>query len=319
MKGVALELAGQYGKALYAYLMREEEAALNLAYQLGRKGLSDDLGIFEMAALHHEALVTILGGGEAPKEIDRLMRLAQNFFVESLSPFEMAHRQVREAVSAQQRVNEMLEEEIRKIAHALHDEAGQLLVSVHLALDDVGRDLPSPARQRMQSIRDLLNQIEEQFRRLSHELRPTILDDLGLAEALEFLAEGVAKRTGLGIRVEGGTEGRLPPAVELAIYRIAKEALFNVTKHAFAAKVSIRLHRDAQAVGCSVQDDGRGFVPSDVWGKQNHSGLGLIGIRERLAALGGTLQITSAPGEGTKLSVTIPLEPWHGDSSHPRR
>ncbi len=200
-----------------------------------------------------------------------------------------------------------LEEEAKRIAHALHDEAGQLLAAVYLAVADVAHELPSPARERLGRIWGLLDQVDEQLRRLSHELRPTILDDLGLGPGLEFLAEGTSKRTGLRIAVEGSTGGRLPPAIETALYRSVQEALNNVTKHAHATRARVELQREPGAIRCVVRDDGVGFDVPDVQARRGDRGLGLLGIRERLHAVGGRLQITSAPGQGTELLMTIPL------------
>ncbi len=212
------------------------------------------------------------------------------------------------AEKALHRLNEMLEEEAKRIARALHDEAGQLLATVHIALAEVARELPPPVRKRLQEVRGLLNQIEGQLRHLSHELRPTILDDLGLCPALEFLAQGVSTRTGLLITVKGSTEGRLPLSIETALYRIVQEALTNISKHARATRVRIQFQRAARRIRCVVRDDGIGFDVPSVLHRKGEQGLGLIGIRERLNALGGTLQITSAPGRGTELLITIPLE-----------
>src|SRR5206468_1956363 len=102
--------------------------------------------------------------------------------------------------------------------HALHDEAGQLLASVHIGLAEIARDLPSHTAQRLEDVRGLLDKIEEQLRHLSHELRPTILDDLGLRPALEFLADGVSRRTGLQILVEGAPGKRLAAPTETRIW-----------------------------------------------------------------------------------------------------
>jgi len=217
-----------------------------------------------------------------------------------------AHRDRLRALSSG--IMRAREEEARRIARELHDEAGQLLASVHLALEEVGRDLPPPHRERLPGIRDLLDRIEEELRRLSHELRPTILDDLGLVPALEWLIQGVSTRTGLPIALEGSTEGRLPPLIETALYRIVQEALTNVTKHARATRVMVRLRREASRIRCVIQDDGIGFDAPTVLARRGERGLGLIGIQERLFPLGGSLEITSSPGRGTALSITIPLE-----------
>jgi signal transduction histidine kinase len=152
-----------------------------------------------------------------------------------------------------------------------------------------------------------LNQIEEQLRRLSHELRPTVLDDLGLIPALEFLIEGISERTGVQITLEGSTGGQLSGLIKTTLYRIVQAALNNVTKHAKASRVSIWFQLKEQNIHCSIQDNGIGFNLSDVLAKKGQRGLGLIGIRERLDALGGTLKITSTPGKGTDLHITIPL------------
>ncbi len=205
------------------------------------------------------------------------------------------------------RLNLTLEDEAKRVAHALHDEAGQLLASVHIALDVLAEELPAAAQKQMAMLRDLLTQAEEHLRRFSHELRPTILDNLGLRPALEFLAQGISRRAGLCITVEGETNGRLPSSIELALYRIVQAALNNVTKHARATGVTVQLQRDALRMQCTVKDDGKGFDLASVLARHKEQGLGLLGIRERVTALGGSLQIDSAPGRGTTIRVEIPL------------
>lgn len=297
----------QYRRALQDYLAGGGEGDLQRAYELGREALAGGLGVLDMAMMHAEALGTVWPTAPTPEERAHAAKTAA-FFMESLSPFEMTHRAFGEATLTLRRLNEMLEEESKRIAHALHDEAGQLLVSAHIALAEVASELPPPGRERLQEIRGLLYQIERRLRELSHELRPVVLDDLGLVAAIEFLAQGVSKRAGFPIAVDGSTMGRLPPQIETALYRIVQEALTNVTKHARSTRVNIRLGRKDRRVRCSVQDDGKGFDVDAVFGGRARRGLGLLGIRERVNALGGTLQITSAPRQGTELSVTIPVE-----------
>jgi signal transduction histidine kinase len=212
----------------------------------------------------------------------------------------------RQTERAPRRLHELLEEEARRIAHALHDEAGQLLASVYLALAELAGDLPAPARKRLEQISVLLDHVGEQLRCLSHELRPAVLDDFGLVAALESLVQGVSKRTGLVITIDAALEDRLPLAVETALYRILQEVLSNVGRHAWASQVKIHLQRAPGMITCSVRDDGIGMDVSAV-PQRGQGGLGLIGIRERLAALGGRLSITSRQGEGTDLGITIPL------------
>jgi signal transduction histidine kinase/CHASE1-domain containing sensor protein len=206
------------------------------------------------------------------------------------------------------------EAERRRIAHELHDQAGQLLVSVHLALEAALTELPPQFRGCFNPMRDHLDDIETQLRRISHELRPTILDDLGLLPALQFLAEGVTARTGLRICVESSLEGRLAPHIETALYRIMQEGLTNITKHAAATHVRLQLRRDTQTVQGLLQDDGVGFDVDRTMQPGASRGLGLLGMQERLGALGGTLQIISSPGQGTTLQIMVPVTPWEAAS-----
>jgi len=304
----SLEIEGQFKAALEDYLRKPDEAVLACAYELGRQCLANGLGVLDMAALQHRALMAALDGARTPEECIGKIKASETFLVEGLAPFEMIHRGVREANTALLRLNETLEEEVKRIAHLLHDEAGQLLAAVHIAIDDVARELPPAAREHMKKVKEFLDQIEVQLRGLSHELRPTVLDDLGVFPAIEFLIGGVAKRTGLSITLEGSEIGRFPTPIETALYRIIQEAVSNVSRHAQASRVSIQLQREAKAIRCSIRDDGIGFDVPSVLAKKGERGLGLIGIRERLNALNGTLQIDSSPGRGTELHISIPLE-----------
>jgi signal transduction histidine kinase len=198
------------------------------------------------------------------------------------------------------------EEEARRIAHELHDEAGQLLASVHIALDDIVAQAPEQSAA-VQRIHGLLDRVEGQLRRLSRELRPTILDDLGLVPALEWLTQGVAERTGIPIDVAAPIE-RLPSAVETALYRIAQEAITNAIRHALPSRITVRLWREAATVQAAISDDGRGFDAEATMNRPGDRGLGLIGMRERVEALGGRLALRSAAGQGTEVSVAIPIE-----------
>ena len=302
------DLKRAYARALDDYLSSGGEDALQSAYEIGRTALGDGLGVLEMAAMHHAALARVLQRiGRSPslkQDLDR----AQEFFGESLSPYEMAHRGFRDAISALHRVNESLEQEIQRIAHTVHDEAGQLLTAARLAMSGVAHDLSPSLRERLQEVGTILDQAEKQLRRLSHELRPTILDDLGLVPALQFLTEGISRRAELSIRIRSSLEGRYAPNIEIALYRVIQEALTNVTKHARAKNVEIQLSNVAKHLHCLVHDDGVGFDVPSVLSCKERSGLGLVGIRERLNAVGGTLQIDSVVGRGTELLVKIPVE-----------
>jgi signal transduction histidine kinase len=298
----------QYRSALCEYAEGGGEAALRKAYELGRRAIDDGKSLIEIAALHHQALMALV---KETKDEERhaanMLRAGADFLAESLSPYEMAHRGFHDAVKALRQLNETLEEEIKRIAYAVHDEAGQLLVAVHLALAEVSRELPKAQQDSLGGIEQLLNQVETQLRRYSHELRPTVLDDLGWIPAIRFLAEGVSKRTNVPIQIKTTFAGRLPGAVEIALYRLVQEALTNATKHGKPSRVSIQVSRTGPALCCSIQDDGTGFDVRAVESDRGRRGLGLIGMRERLSAIGGTFSIDSAPGHGTKLSIRVPM------------
>ena len=200
------------------------------------------------------------------------------------------------------------EEEAKRIARELHDEAGQLLASVYIVLDDIAREVEPPAKERIQKVIGMLDQIEEQLRSLAHELHPTILDDLGLLPAIQSLAQRFSKRTGMDIALDEVPKQRFPLRIETALYRIVQEALNNVTKHAQATTVRVQIQQEDGIVRCLVLDNGIGFDAPTVLSRTGAESLGLVGIRERVEILKGKLQIQSAPGQGTQLCVTIPLE-----------
>jgi signal transduction histidine kinase len=303
------QLPAEYRAALTEYLSRRDEADLQRAYELGRLALEKGIGILDLVMVHHQALAQVLS---SPADGIRSAELAERgagFFVETLSPFEMTHRGFRESAIALRHLYERVEAEIKRIAHALHDEAGQLLASIYLALREVEIEASPGGRVQLRTINRLLGEVETQLRRLAHELRPTALDDLGLLPALEFLADGVSLRSGLTTSVEGSTEGFVPLLVETAVYRIAQEALTNVARHAHATRVAIRVRREGGALRCLIRDDGVGFDrEAAIARREAGRGMGLPGIQERVAALGGTLRIDSVPGRGTELDVSIPVE-----------
>jgi two-component system, NarL family, sensor histidine kinase UhpB len=296
-------LQGEYERVLRSYLRQGGESSLKQAYELGRRALSGGRGIVEMIALHQQSVEKILGDTQ---QIG-VLHQAGDFFVELMSPFEMTHRAFGEANDTLRRLNESLESETRRIARALHDESGQLLAAVHIQLRQLARALPPGAQPDLTEVETLLEQVEQQLRNFSHELRPTVLDDYGLVPALQTLAEKFSKRFGLPVNVDGKLNPRLTKSVEAAMYRVTQEALNNVARHAKASRVSIRLWRVPGEFHCYIRDDGVGFDPAAV-AKGSRNALGLLGMRERLTVLGGTLQIQSTPQQGTELRIFVPVE-----------
>jgi signal transduction histidine kinase len=318
MKSASKQKAGarksfeeEYASLLREYVSAGGESRLGRAYEIGRQAIAQQKSLVELATLHHQALQNLMAEAGGPDHQERLLEASAGFLAECLSPYEMAHRGFQDGVKALRQLNQTLEEEIKRIAYSVHDESGQLLVAVHLALADLARELPETRKEQITKIEELLNQVEIQLRRYSHELRPTILDDLGWIPAIRFLADGVSKRVGMSINVQSEVSGRLPIAMETTLYRIAQEALNNAIKHAKAKNVWIRAWQEPRVLNCSIRDNGAGFDSHQLEKTSSQKGLGLIAMRERLSALGGTLRIVSCPGEGTELSIRLPLEESH--------
>src|SRR6201987_5965621 len=239
-KGKLENFEEEYRSALCGYAAAGGELALGRAYDLGRRALEEQLSVVELSSLHHQVLIDLIRTSENEQHKEQLLRTSAEFLSECVSPYEMAHRGFQDAVKALRQLNETLEEEIKRIAYAVHDEAGQLLVAVHLALAEVKLGLPETQQGQLARIQELLNEVEKHLRRYSHELRPTILDDLGWIPAIRFLAEGVSKRANLPIHIETRLSSRLPGTAETALYRVVQEALTNAVKHAQAKNIWIR-------------------------------------------------------------------------------
>lgn len=311
-----------YSAALDAYLGDQNETALRQGYELGREAMTAGTSLVELVLVHQEAFLQFLHKkSSARTRVERLAPLATDFLSEVLSPYEMAHRGFQEAVSALRRMNELLESEIKRIAYAVHDEAGQLLVAVHLALSNLAHQSPPQLKPDFENINALLKQVETQLRQYSHELRPTILDDLGLGPALHFLASAISTRSALPIRISANLKGRLAPAVEIALYRVLQEALNNVVKHARASSVTLDLAQESDSVVCKVQDDGIGFNPVLAQKPGRRTSLGLVSMKERINSIGGTLELISSSGRGSTLIFRVPInssEVKHAHSHSPR-
>jgi signal transduction histidine kinase len=293
----------KYREALAAYVARGGEAQLARAYELGRSALAEGRSIPDLVRAHNHALRSIVNAAPARRATGPVIDAAAAFLAEALSPFEMTHRGYRDSLVAWRHINETLEQEIRRIAHALHDDSGQLLVSVHLQLARLARELPA-AQSLVEQCERLLDQAERQLRHLSHELRPTVLDDLGWQPAIEFLASAVAARTGIPVDVKSSITQRLPATLETAVYRVVQEALTNAARHAQPSRIRIEIAQHADALHCLIGDDGVGF---DVEACVRSGGLGLRGMRERLSALGGSLRIVSTPGDGAQVRFQLPI------------
>ena len=299
--------AAAYPGSLRDYLSGAGESALQQAYQIGRAALDAGMGLVAISHIHHSTLQELLANDVTIDERNRILTGAAQFFAECISPYEMTYGGFREANTALRHFNDVLEQEAKRIANALHDEAGQLLVAVYIALQNLCQEMPAVQPHVLKATL-LLDQIEVQLRRLSHELMPALLSDLGLVPALRYLFEGLAQRSQLQISIEAEPEQRLPRHVEATLYHVSKEALHNVVKHAQATAVWIRFHRKPDSICCYIRDNGVGFDPGSIAVRRGEQGFGLIGMRERLSVVGGHIQINSTSGCGTELAISIPVE-----------
>lgn len=204
--------------------------------------------------------------------------------------------------------NEALEAERRRTARELHDELGQALTALKMDLESLRSALPPGLPDlwgRLQSMHVLLDGTIAATRRIAADLRPLMLDDLGLAAALDWLTHNFSTRTGIATDlVIDDTVAQVPEPIASALYRITQESLTNVAKYAHASTAEIRLERDGDWVQLLVRDNGRGIGPAD---QDKRGTFGLLGIRERVVLLGGEVSIRGKPGQGSEVRARIPL------------
>jgi signal transduction histidine kinase len=206
------------------------------------------------------------------------------------------------------RLLEIEEEGRRRLSRELHDEIGQSLALLQIEISHAQALLGTPDRleDRLMRARELAERTVQNIRSISGLLRPALLDDLGLVPALQFQLEEFLRRSGIACEfTEDGVQDQLPDAVKTCVYRVVQEALHNCEKHSGARRVRVAVRQVNDALLAEVEDDGCGFATTANRG----TGLGLLGMRERSANAGGSLNIDSAPGQGTRIALRIPLAP----------
>ncbi|CAM5332026.1 histidine kinase OS=Streptomyces tendae OX=1932 GN=GUR47_31150 PE=4 SV=1 [Streptomyces tendae] len=229
----------------------------------------------------------VSGGGEVPE-------LIRTFNA-------MLDRLENERATSSARVLLAQEAERRRIAQELHDEVGQSMTAILLVLGRAADDAHEPLREELHQAQEITRESLDEVRRLVRRLRPGVLDDLGLISALSSLTHDFATHTGL--RVVRRFDADLPALdheTELVLYRVAQESLTNAARHADAERLEVGLARADDAVTLTIADDGRGIEAA-------HEGAGIRGMRERALLIGAALDISSAPGAGTRIRLTAPL------------
>ncbi len=201
------------------------------------------------------------------------------------------------------------EEERRRLARELHDETGQVFSAVRMELSVLKQSAEPAFRSRLNHVLDLTNSAIGSIRSVTHALRPTLLDDLGLVPAIRSLTGEFGQRSGIAVSFNHPPgELELPKETELALYRAVQEALTNVARHSQATRVSVTLVDEGDTIRLEVADNGTGMTASARNQQDNEPHMGLAGLRERMAALGGATEVLSVPGEGVTLRVTVPRE-----------
>ena len=202
------------------------------------------------------------------------------------------------------------EDERRRIARELHDETCQTVAALAVGLDTVRRAAtPEEAGAKLEDARALATRTLDGLHRVIFDLRPSVLDDLGLVSAVRWWVARHLTPAGIAARVEiENLDDRLPPTVEIPVFRAVQEALTNALRHSGARTVLIQMSNERGMLSVDIEDDGRGFSPAAVAKPaESGQGLGLLGMRERIEILGGTLTIDSSPGSGTHLSFRVPV------------
>jgi signal transduction histidine kinase len=301
---------------------RYEDARHTVLSDEGKRRMDNIRGIVEKMLATENRLLQQRTGAASISAQRTLLVLTVSLvliLVSFLLTFFLIRRYFRERAQAEAERTHLLrtlvtlqEDERRRISRELHDELGQYLTALLLGLDAAIDGVPaaSPARTQIQRLQQFSKQVGQDIHRIAWELRPTSLDDLGLEIALRNYLEEWSERAEVSadFHSNGLTMERLPADIETTLYRVAQEALTNVARHARASRVSLILERFTDHIAVIIEDDGIGMNTELVSGRNRvESSIGLIGIKERVALVGGAFTLESTPGRGTTLFVRIPL------------
>ena len=220
------------------------------------------------------------------------------------------HSRNLEALSTQ--LADVQEEERKSISFELHEGLAQVLSGIRFNLDLFERDsTPEDRLRRLDELRGIIDDTLVNIKEMAISLRPPALDDFGLVSALRLYVDRVSKKTEIAIRLEAPESvGRWGSTREAALYRVIQEAVENIVRHSGAREAILQLSSDEKGLSVDIEDNGRGFDPASVLSVRSHRDeFGVLAMRERMAAIGGTFDIRSSPGTGTRIRLHIPVEP----------
>ncbi|HWW03063.1 MAG TPA: histidine kinase [Candidatus Acidoferrum sp.] len=347
----------RYLATLQKYIASGREAVLEEAYELGRTAIARGLGVLDMARIHENAYAHLIRPLLVTERQDGVLEMAETFFLETLSPFEAAHRGFRETnVKLQQRNRELeaeigvrkraekalresrehfrelfirarrmeenlrnlsnqilhvQEEERKHISRELHDEIGQAMTAISIKIEALGNNGAAGSdrfKQNAAETQALLLQTMETVHRFARELRPAMLDELGLLPAFRSYLKGFADRTRLRVRFRGNPIAeKLGNDQKTVLFRVAQESLTNVAKHARASQVKVVISKLKDGVCMLVADDGKSFTPGPMNSAKSRQRLGLLGMQERVRLVNGRFVVRPQPGKGTTVRVVIPF------------
>lgn len=256
------------------------------------------------------------------KKAETALRKSEQHVVESLGKCELLRKQLR---GLSRRILTAQEEERKKISRELHEVVSQALVGINIRLAALKVETGINAKgldRNISRTQKMITKSANIVHRFARELRPSALDDLGLIPALHSFMKNLMARTGVRtyLAVFPGVE-QLSAAKRTVLYRVAQEALTNVSRHAKASRVDVTIRKDAKSVLMTVNDDGKAFQAGRALLSVGTKHLGLLGMRERLEMVGGSFEIESAPGTGTKITARIPVSKatekrWREDSAN---
>jgi two-component system, NarL family, sensor histidine kinase DegS len=375
MKAKLSRLSRRYLTALRANLNRGPRAIppRGTALVLGRRALALGLQTLDMARIHEQSLTTLMPPGGFSGTRDGVIKRAETFFIEAITPIEQSHRVAMETNVQLSQLNQTLrqrtielaaanrslkqeivrrrageealkkgkeyyrqlleqsrqqqeqlrhlarqmlsaqEEERKNISRELHDEIAQTLTGINIHLAALSNEAAVNTKGLKKSISRTQRLVEKSVNivhRFARELRPTVLDDLGLIPALHSYMKDFTKRTGVHIHFTAFTPGlieQLNSNQRTVLYRVTQSALANVAQHAQASQVKVSIRKLQDTVRMEIHDNGKSFEVERVLFAKRHKRLGLLGMRERVEMIGGSFAVESVPGKGTTIRAQIPL------------